>query len=201
MRFKTKLQLSLVLAITCILGTFPTTNAFAYVTINNHVLNGGVGNYGYSNRYYFINASASGYTSYIDTAMGNWVHTTSRLGTTTPISFLKTSTQNSSVMDIYSANTYPASSGISGFTQMYLYQNTVNAFLSNWGWGKITINYPVYSASSVWEHNHTIAHEMGHVMGLNENNSNTSSVMCQTSSGCTVSAPMLDDCNGINYLY
>lgn len=31
-----------------------TQVAFAYNTFGDHVLNGGVGNYGYSNRYYYV---------------------------------------------------------------------------------------------------------------------------------------------------
>lgn len=42
---------------------------------------------------------------------------------------------------------------------------------------------------------------MGHVMGLYENNTNTSSVMCQMGAGVTVYNAQADDANGINFLY
>lgn len=60
-------------------------NAFGYT------LNGGVGNYGYNTRNYWVDSSASNYTMMIDTAVSTWVHTTSRLGITTPISLARMS--------------------------------------------------------------------------------------------------------------
>lgn len=69
---------------------------YAYNTFCGYTLNGGVGNYGYSTRNYWIDSSASGYTSLIDDAVSSWVHTTSRLGITTPISLSRTTTKSSS---------------------------------------------------------------------------------------------------------
>jgi matrixin len=42
-----------------------------------------VGNYGKDTQHYFITSSASGYASYINTAMSEWVNTTSSMGVTT----------------------------------------------------------------------------------------------------------------------
>lgn len=65
-------------------------------TFGDHTINGGVGNYGYTNRYYWIhNAFSSTYEAYIKKAVSQWVHTTDSLGVTTPISIKKTSTLNS----------------------------------------------------------------------------------------------------------
>lgn len=42
-----------------------------------------MGNYGKDTQHYFITSSASGYASYINTAMSEWVNTTSSMGVTT----------------------------------------------------------------------------------------------------------------------
>lgn len=48
----------------------------------------------------------------------------------------------------------------------------------------------------------TVAHEMGHVFGLDENNSKPRTIMAQaTSRKTSVQGPAKDDCNGINALY
>ncbi len=134
-----KLKFSLLFTLLVCLLLSQSANVFAadYYTFNNHVLNGGVGNYGYNNRYYFITSSASGYTSLIDAAMNDWIYTTSRLGVTTPISFVKTGTQSSSVMDVYAGNYYDSSSGIAGFTTFWTYSTQQDPNNNNWGWGKI----------------------------------------------------------------
>lgn len=53
------------------------------ITYNQHKLTYGVGNYGKDTQHYFITSSASGYASYINTAMSEWVNTTSSMGVTT----------------------------------------------------------------------------------------------------------------------
>ncbi len=178
-----------------------STVALAFTTFNNHVLNGGVGNYGYNNRYYYITSSAGGYSSLITSAMNDWIYTTSRLGITTPVSFLRTYTQSSSVMDIYAGYYKDPSYGIVGYTTFWIYGTQIDPMASNWGWGKIRLNQPNYDWLSAYDKQGTAAHEMGHVMGLNENNSNPGSVMCQLAYGRYVNSAQADDCNGINYLY
>ena len=81
------------------------STVYAYNTYNQHKLTYGVGNYGKDTQHYFITSSASGYASYINTAMSEWVNTTSSMGVTTPISYTKTTTQSSSRMDIYQVST------------------------------------------------------------------------------------------------
>lgn len=68
------------------------STVYAYNTYNQHKLTYGVGNYGKDTQHYFITSSASGYASYINTAMSEWVNTTSSMGVTTPISYTKTTT-------------------------------------------------------------------------------------------------------------
>lgn len=177
-------------------------SASAYVTMGNHVLNGGVGNYGYSKRNFYITSSASGYSSQIRAAMSDWIYTTSRLGITTPISFVETSTQKSSVMDIYAGSytSYPYNSA-NAWTEFWIYSTQVSPHSQNWGWNKIYLNSYNMSSYSSTTKKGVVAHEMGHAFGLNENNSNRNSVMCQMGSGRAVTASTADDLNGINYLY
>lgn len=59
------------------------STVYAYNTYNQHKLTYCVGNYGKDTQHYFITSSASGYASYINTAMSEWVNTTSSMGVTT----------------------------------------------------------------------------------------------------------------------
>lgn len=59
------------------------STVYAYNTYNQHKLTYGVGNYGKDTQHHFITSSASGYASYINTAMSEWVNTTSSMGVTT----------------------------------------------------------------------------------------------------------------------
>lgn len=59
------------------------STVYAYNTYNQHKLTYGVGNYGKDTQHYFITSSASSYASYINTAMSEWVNTTSSKGVTT----------------------------------------------------------------------------------------------------------------------
>ena len=59
------------------------STVYAYNIYNQHKLTYGVGNYGKDTQHYFITSSASGYASYINTAMSEWVNTTSSMGVTT----------------------------------------------------------------------------------------------------------------------
>jgi len=189
----------LALAVVVLLLALPC-RALAYETMNDHVLNGGVGNYGYNDRYYFVASGAQQYDTYIHNAMHDWIYTTSRLGITTPISWLETSTQSSSVMDLHAAN-YWGSNGTIAETSYWTYDTQKNPETSNWGWGKIKINTPVFNGLSSFNREGSCAHEMGHVMGLDENNTMPQSVMCQLMYGRTVNNARADDCHGINHLY
>lgn len=172
----------------------------AYTTYNRHVLNGGVGNYGANNRFYYITSSALGHEGDITSAMWDWIHTTQRLGITTPISWLRTTTQSQSVMDIYHNTYYDAGTGIIAETQWILNGSSVNPYLTNWNWGKIKLNTPVFDPLSDFHERGSIAHEMGHLFGLGHT-SVTNRVMCELGNGRTVNACQADDANGINYLY
>lgn len=134
--------------------------------------------------------------------MSDWIYTTDRVGITTPISFRKTNTQSSSVMDLH-AGTYKSYpwNGANGWTEFFRYGNSVNPFIENWGWGKITLNNYNMSSKSSSQKKGVVAHEMGHVFGLDDNNTNTQTVMCQEIGGPAVTSAQKGDLKGINYLY
>jgi hypothetical protein len=174
--------------------------ASAYSTYNGHVLNGGVGNYGSNPRYYYITSSASYQEDDIDNAIYTWIHTTSRLGITTPIYWAQTTTQSASVMDFYHNIYYDQGTGIIAVTEHILNNVVISPTTANWNWGKIKLNTPCFDPLSTYNEEGSCAHEIGHLMGL-AHTTNTGRVMCQLESGRTVNACQADDANGINYLY
>ena len=174
------------------------STVYAYNTYNQHKLTYGVGNYGKDTQHYFITSSASSYASYINTAMSEWVNTTSSMGVTTPISYTKTTTQSSSRMDIYQVSTVNEWWGL---TTMYNGSTEVDPFSSNWAWGKIQLDAD-FSDLSENKRLAVIAHEMGHVMGLAH--SDFSNVLMRADIAyysSSTSRAQTNDLGGIYYLY
>ena len=198
MRHKRRMFLAAVIALLMVLAL--TGTAQAYTTYNGHVLNGGVGNYGANPRHYYITFSAGQHEDDITSAIDTWIHTTSRLGITTPIYWARTTTQSQSVMDFYHNIYYDVSTGIVATTEQILNNVVINPSSTNWNWGKIKLNTPVYDPLSNFNEEGSCAHEIGHLMGLGHT-STTNRVMCPLDSGRTVNACQADDANGINYLY
>lgn len=133
--------------------------------------------------------------------MDSWIYTTERLSITTPISYVQTSTQSSSVMDIYAGNYYSSDTGIIAQTTFWVYSTQLDPYKSNWGWNKIQLNMPVMSTLDTYDQQGSIAHEMGHAFGLDHNNEDPTTIMCQLAYGRFVYMPTPDDLNGINHLY
>jgi len=173
--------------------------ASTYVNCLPYRLNGGVGNYGYNTRYFWIDSSASGYGALIQQAMDEWIYTTSYWGITTPISWRRTTVKSSSVMDIY-ANLDLGHSVIAA-TRHKIYARDVNPYLENWGWAQIFLNPSVFPKHTQFNQKGTVAHEMGHVFGLDETNSNQYSIMCQLASGRKVNRAQPPDLRTINLRY
>jgi hypothetical protein len=188
-----RLVAGLTVALVVLLASAGT--ALAFTTYNDHVLNGGVGG-----RYYYITSSASGHTSDITGAMWDWIHTTERLGIYTPIYWTRTYTQSASVMDLYYGTYFDPSTGIAAVTEQILNGAVISPYLANWNWGKIKLNTPLFDPLSDYNEKGTVAHEMGHLMGLGHT-SMTDQIMCTLGAGRTVNACQGNDCAGINYLY
>lgn len=192
------------LLVTVVISTFAiiqsgASNVYAANKIGNYVLTGGVGSYGNYKRYYFITSSASSYSTAINDAMDTWIYTSTNPGVTTSISWRQTTTQSDSVMDIYYGSFFTA--GILAATDFWTYSTQINPTTSNWGWGRIRLNGSSFDGLSSYNRQGTIAHEMGHVFGLDETNTETNSVMCQLGSGRTVNRASANDLNTINTMY
>lgn len=168
---------------------FISSNAFAY-NLLPHSLNGGVGNWGYSKRYYWVDSSASSRAGIINNAYSTWINTSNILKT--PISWRNTTTKSDGTVEFY---TYNSADGANGYTTYWRYNNSINPHNENWGWCQVKYNVH-YNAGQA-----TFAHEIGHTMGLDENNSNQYSIMCQEAYGRKVSSPQYDDLAGINAKY
>lgn len=168
--------------------------ASAYATFNGHKLIYGVGNYGSSTQHYWVDPSASGYSGTIDTAMSNWVYTTSYWGITTPISYTRTSTKSDSRMDHYKVSTVNSWWGL---TQMFSGSTQVDPSTANWVWAKVLLDGDYANCPNK---KGVIAHEQGHSMGLAHVSSGTSLMRWDIAS-LSISRAQPDDLNGINYLY
>lgn len=164
-------------------------NSFAY-NLFPYELTGGVGNWGYSKRYFWIDSSASDISFTIYNAYYSWINTSDILST--PISWRDTDDKSSGIVELY---TYNEDDGANGYTTFWKYGNGVSPNVENWGWCQIYYNNN-YNAGQA-----TLAHEIGHTMGHNENNSNKDSIMCQEYYGRRVSTPQYDDLAGINAKY
>ena len=179
--------LVLVMSFAFTINAFAATRAY---TLLPYSLNGGVGNWGYSRRYYWIDSSASGISNTILAAYDSWINTSDILST--PISWRQTTTKSSGTVEFY---TYNSADNNNGYKSFWRYSNAVNPNEQNWGWCMIYYNNR-YNAGQG-----TVAHEIGHTMGLDENNTNPDTVMCQAGSGRRVTTPQLGDLQGINAKY
>lgn len=173
----------------------------AFTTYNNHVLNWGIGNYGSNPRYYYITSAATAHANDITGAAWDWNHTTERVGVTTPAWWVRTYNHSYSGMDFYYGYYYDGWTGIAAVTQHILNNNVVSPYVTNWNWGKVKLNSPVFNPLSNFNEKGTVAHEMGHVMGLGHTAGGPYRIMCTLADGRLVSGAQPDDCWGINYLY
>jgi len=156
----------------------------------DYELAGGVGNWGYNKRYYWVDPNAETITDLISNGYSSWIYTSAILST--PISWRRTFTKSEGTVEIH---TYSSYDGCNGYADFFWYSTPVSPNYQNWGWCNIYYNTR-YSGGVG-----TIAHEIGHTMGLDENNTNQYSVMCQASYGRLVNSPQYDDLAGINEKY
>lgn len=187
-------------------------------TYNLHRLKNGVGDSGKNTRYYWVDSSASSELTFIQNAMYNW-NNTQVSGVQTPIWFNRSTNQSSSVMDIHLA--YDSDKTIIAETLFYRTSGTlqpINPKNENWLWGKIQLYMGSSAATTYRNMNNfyrqsTIAHEMGHVFGL-EHVTNESSIMNQykylqydpvhvtyVERTCTVNQPQKNDYLTVNLIY
>lgn len=141
---------------------------------------------------YYVDSTASSYTSYINTGISRWTN-----GGHSPSDFINMTAVSSNYatdVDYYAQpeedfilafsiaeTSFFSSSGISGSGSVPYY------------YSEIRINTDEFPSRTSFQKIGTMAHEFGHAMGLAENNSNTSSIMCQLSSGRTVNTVSNED--------
>lgn len=196
------LSLVLLLGALCFYNN-KTVYAYPAYTFNGLTLNGGVGNYGYNNRYYFITPNAAAYLTHIDNAFYDWVHTTERTGVSTPISISRTYNQINSVFDFHSDNVgsaYARTAHMYLSTEINLDVNPISTW-TNWGWTKIIFDNYNFPKLSNFDKTGTTAHEIGHAMGLAHRENSTTSIMCSLVNGRNVNKCNYQDLNTINELY
>lgn len=168
------------------------STAFSYELI------GGKFKGGISNLKYKIDSSASDYSSTISKAATSWNQTD------TSTYFRKATTGakitiNANDKDFENDKD---NANVIAWTKFLKMDN------GNWGAAKITIHTSKYEALSykysmnkAQRQQGTIAHELGHTLGLDENNTMPNSIMCQSRGGRRVYTPQEDDINGVNDLY
>lgn len=177
-----------------------------YHTFGDYHMGFGVGNYGNNRRYYYESGFNSTYSNYIANAVSEWVHTsTGYPNVKTSISIRKTTAKKSAMFEF--VNGY-VGAGVGGLTKFFLYQNEVplnteGALTKNYGWAQCTIcvsELDRYNLSAA-QKQATVAHELGHAMGLSHQNTRRESIMCQYGYGRTATRADATDCNTINHIY
>lgn len=171
-----------------------STNAFAYNPI------GGKFSRGVSNTCYYVDSTASAYTSRINAAANNWVDTGFGWN---PIYMTPVSSSYLTHMDFYGKTTsFWGDSNIRGETRMFTNSGqdiTSQATNTNWMYAEIYINTSVVETNTIRGQG-TIAHEMGHAFGL-DHVTDKNALMYGYSNDRLTHVVSLDEHNGINYLY
>lgn len=153
---------------------------------------GGYLSRGVDNMCYYVDSTASEYTSYINTGINRW--TNSGHSPSDFINMTAVSSNYATDVDYYG---YPGEDFLilSAIAQTEFFSSSgVNGSgLVPYYYAEIRINEDNISDLTSFQKIGTMAHELGHAMGLAENNSNRSSIMCQLSSGRTVNTVSAED--------
>ncbi|MFE4813200.1 zinc-dependent metalloprotease family protein [Peribacillus simplex] len=174
-------------------------SANAYTTFSGHKMSSGIGNYGKSTKFYYVDSSASGLTTKINNAFDRWIYSSKYAGILTPTSYRKTTVKSSSTIDIYQVTSFKEA-GVYGKNYSYVNSTNINPQKQNWYWSKIEIskqminNYPQYLQT-------TISHEIGHAFGLNHTSKQLMDAGVNKAYDLGIQYPRKDEYNGINYLY
>lgn len=164
-----------------------SSSAFALVPTVGGYLSRGV-----DNMCYYVDSSASSYTSYINTGINRW--TNSGHSPSDFINMTAVSSNYATDVDYYAMNA-PDMYVFGAIAEtVYFHSDGMGATgNSAYYYAEIHINKDIIAECTSFEKIGTMAHEFGHAMGLDENNSNTSSIMCQLGSGRTVNTVSAED--------
>lgn len=160
-----------------------STQAMAYTLLGGKLTSG------VSSLNYYIDGT--GYVNLIRTARNGWENASN-----SPVDMIEKQDTSTTQMDIYQENI------TSGEEADWIAWTTreMNSD-GDWSFARVYLNEPWHETLGDTIFAASICHEMGHVMGLGENNSVKNSIMCQQSQGRTTNVPRADDINGINYIY
>ncbi|MDQ0417933.1 hypothetical protein J2Z48_002117 [Croceifilum oryzae] len=190
-------KLPLLFAIVAMIVFLPT-DVFAY-NLFGYKLTNGVGNWGKNRQYYYVHDSAKTYYKpLIKGAWDTWIHSSHIVST--PISFRETTNKKSAVVELASFSNNDSKHQYVAITSFFRYQKEVEPWESNWGWAKIDLNRFYMKNHLKADQQGTIAHEIGHAMGL-AHNGDSFSIMCPLAGGRKTARPLRDDYEGINVLY
>lgn len=149
---------------------------------------------------YTVNGGAAAYTANINGAVYNWMYT----GYDNPIYMTPVSSLNGSTIDFYSAYiSYPEYflAGTVFYDAQSISMNNDDRYrYENWLWAEVHIN-DRYKYDYSTNHYAVMAHEFGHTLGLDENNSNRYSIMCQNAYYPLVTTPQYSDSEEIVEMY
>lgn len=121
------------------------------------------------------------------------------------MNFKRTNNRTESAIDIYYTHE-GSDKEYNGFTRFRKNGNYINPDKSNWEYARIYYNLDNGMQPSIdaKEHKRLVAvfkHEVGHALGLNENNTNQNTIMCQAGFGRKVTDVQECERNGIYQLY
>ena len=141
---------------------------------------------------YYVDSSANAYTSYINTGINRWAN--SGYSPRHFINMTAVSSNYATDVDYYAMDAEDML--VYGAIAETLFYSSSGVCLSGnspYYYAEISINNDIISQCTSFEKIGTMAHELGHAMGLDENNSNPNSIMCQLGSGRTVNTVSSED--------
>lgn len=153
---------------------------------------------GVSGRDYYLESSATTYSSIISEAMDAWIYA----NWSNPILFYDRGLSSNTSITFKGYSTIPNAPSANAMVKHYsasgIYMPQPSA---NWKYCDVLISQTKFSQITSREKLITIVHELGHCFGLQHETSNRGVIMYYDINTIQTSTPQYDDIDGINYLY